>query len=289
MLHCAPSPTTGFSMSLNEKRTVFYLSDRTGITAENLGHSLMTQFDLSEFKQMTLPFINSVDKAHATVEYINMAAKESGKRPIIFSTTVNDEIRSILRQANSLFLDLFDSYLGQIESELQQKSAHVEGKAHGVVGSQEYNSRIDAMHFALQHDDGSSIREFDKADVILIAPSRCGKTPTCIYMAMQHGLYAANYPLTEEDLENHRLPRVLQEQKGKLYGLISDAERLHQVRNERRPGSKYASLAQTNYEIRQAKQLYQSNGIPFMDSTNHSIEEIATVIMQDKGLRRQSF
>lgn len=276
-------------MSLNEKRTVFYLSDRTGITAENLGHSLLTQFDLSEFKQMTLPFINSTDKAHATVEYINMAAKESGKRPIIFSTTVNDEIRAVLRSSNALFLDLFDTYIGQIESELQQKSAHVEGKAHGVVDREAYSERIDAMHYALEHDDGSSIREFDKADVILIAPSRCGKTPTCIYMAMQHGLYAANYPLTEEDLENHRLPKVLQSQKDKLYGLISDPERLHQVRTERRPGSKYASLAQVNYEIRQAEQLYRSNGIPCMDSTNHSIEEIATVIMQDKRLRRQSF
>lgn len=276
-------------MSLNEKRTVFYLSDRTGITAENLGHSLLTQFDLSEFKQMTLPFINSTDKAQATVEYINMAAKESGKRPIIFSTTVNDEIRGVLREANALFLDLFDTFISQIEAELQQKSAHVEGKAHGVVDREAYSSRIDAMHYAIEHDDGASIREFDKANVILIAPSRCGKTPTCIYMAMQHGLYAANYPLTEEDLENHRLPRVLQSQKDKLYGLISDPERLHQVRSERRPGSKYASLAQVNYEIRQAEQLYKSNGIPYMDSTNHSIEEIATVIMQDKAIRRQSF
>lgn len=276
-------------MSQDEKRTVFFLSDRTGITAENLGHSLLTQFNLADFKQMTLPFINSVDKASATVDYVNMAAKESGKRPIIFSTTVNDEIRAILRGSDGLFLDLFDTFIGQIESELQQKSTHVEGAAHGVADSEAYRSRIDAMHFALQYDDGASTREYDKADVILIAPSRCGKTPTCVYLAMQHGLFAANYPLTEEDLENRRLPKPLQGYSDKLYGLISDPGRLHQVRNERRPGSKYASLAQTNYEIRQAEQLYRANNIGFVDSTHRSIEEMATMIMQDKGLRRQSF
>ena len=276
-------------MSQDEKRTVFFISDRTGITAENLGHSLLTQFNLADFKQMTLPFINSADKATATVDYIKMAARESGKRPIIFSTTVNDEIRAILRGSNGLFLDLFDTYIGQIENELQQKSAHIEGAAHGVADSEAYRSRIDAMHFALQHDDGASTREYDKADLILIAPSRCGKTPTCIYLAMQHGLFAANYPLTEEDLETRRLPQLLQKHHKKLYGLISDPERLHQVRNERRPGSKYASLGQTSYEIRQAEQLYNANNIGFVDSTHRSIEEMATLIMQDKGLRRQSF
>lgn len=238
---------------------------------------------------MTLPFINSVDKASATIEYINMAARESGKRPIIFSTTVNDEIRSILRQSEGLFLDLFDTYIGKIENEIQQKSTHVEGAAHGGADSEAYRSRIDAMHFSLQHDDGASTREYDKADLILIAPSRCGKTPTCIYLAMQHGLFAANYPLTEEDLESRKLPRMLEGRKAKLYGLINDPERLHQVRNERRPGSKYASLAQTNYEIRQAEQLYKRHNIGYVDSTHRSIEEIATMIMQEMGLRRQSF
>lgn len=276
-------------MSQDEKRTVFYLSDRTGITAENLGHSLLTQFNLADFKQMTLPFINSADKAAATVEYINMAARESGKRPIIFSTTVNDEIRAILRESEALFLDLFDTFIGKIEAELQQKSAHVEGAAHGRADSEAYRSRIDAMHFALQHDDGASTREYDKADLILIAPSRCGKTPTCIYLALQHGLFAANYPLTEDDLENMRLPALLEKHRSKLYGLISEPERLHQVRNERRPGSKYASLAQANYEVRQAEQLFKRNNINYVDSTHRSIEEMATMIMQDKGLRRRNF
>ncbi len=274
---------------MQDKRTVFFLSDRTGITAESLGHTLLTQFDATAFKQMTLPFINTPDKARAAVEYINQAAQESGKRPIIFSTTVNDEIRSLVRAANALFLDLFDTYLGSIEQELHLHATHVEGRAHGVADQEAYRTRMDAMNYALQHDDGTSTKDFGKADVILIAPSRCGKTPTCIYMAMQYGVYAANYPLTEEDLEKTRLPGFLTAHKGKLFGLVSNPERLHQVRSERRPGSRYASLQQAGYELRQAEQLYRQHALPYLDSTNMSIEEMAVTIMQEKKLRRHSF
>ncbi len=274
---------------MQEKRTVFFLSDRTGITAESLGHTLLTQFDVTEFKQMTLPFINTPDKARAAVDYINQAAQESGKRPIIFSTTVNDEIRGLVRGANALFLDLFDTYLGPIEQELHLHATHVEGRAHGQADSEAYRTRMDAMNYALVHDDGATTKDFTKADVILIAPSRCGKTPTCIYLAMQYGVYAANYPLTEEDLEKTRLPGFLTAHKNKLFGLISNPERLHQVRSERRPGSRYASLQQASYELRQAEQLYKQHAVPHVDSTNMSIEEMAVTIMQDKKLRRHSY
>lgn len=272
---------------MSERRTVFFLSDRTGITAENLGHTLLTQFNVAEFKQMTLPFINSPDKAQAALAYINQAGKDSGKRPIIFSTTVSDEIRGILRQAEGLFLDLFDTFLAPMEQELHENAAHVEGRAHGVANPKGYDSRIEAMNYALQHDDGATTKDFDKADVILIAPSRCGKTPTCIYMAMQYGVMAANYPLTDEDLEKARLPSFLTDHKARLHGLISQPERLHHVRNERRPGSRYASLHQAGWELRQAELLFRQHNVPYLDSSNMSIEEMATLIMQEKGLRRQ--
>jgi regulator of PEP synthase PpsR (kinase-PPPase family) len=273
----------------NPKRPVFFISDRTGITAETLGHTLLTQFDDSEFKQMTLPFINSVDKARTTVEYVNHAAKTSGTRPIIFSTTVSDEIREILRQGNALFLDLFDTFIGPIEGELNVKSSHTVGRAHGLPDEGAYRTRIDAMNFALHHDDGATVKEYDRAEIIIIAPSRCGKTPTCIYVAMQHGVFAANYPLTEEDLEKSRLPEFLMPYQSKLYGLTSDAERLHQVRNERRPGSRYASLQQCSYELRQAEQLYARCNIPFVNTSNMSIEEIATLIMMEKKIERRHY
>lgn len=274
---------------MDNKRPVFFISDRTGITAETLGHTLLTQFDEGEFKQMTLPFINSIDKARTTVDYVNHAAKTSKLRPIIFSTTVGDEIRAVLRTADALFLDLFDTFIGPIEQELHLKSSHAIGRAHGMSDASSYKTRMDAMNYALHHDDGQTVKDYDRAEVIIIAPSRCGKTPTCIYMAMQHGVFAANYPLTEDDLEKKQLPPALVGRQAKLYGLTSDAERLHQVRNERRPGSKYASLAQVGFELRQAEQLYARNNIPHVNTASMSIEEIATLIMLEKKIERRHF
>lgn len=270
-------------------RQVFFLSDGTGITAETLGNTLLTQFAPAEFAKSTLPFINTPEKAQRTVDYINFTGTQTGGRPIIFSTTVNEEVRAILRRANALFLDLFDLFIHSIEAELGQKSTHAQGRAHGVADSGRYNARIAAMNYTMEHDDGQSTRDLSKADVILIAPSRCGKTPTTLYLALQHGLFATNFPLTEDDLENQRLPKSLEGLAPKCFGLTSDPERLSQIRTERRPGSKYASLAQCSYELRQAERLYQRLNIPFLNSANMSIEEMATMVMQDKQLRRQAF
>jgi regulator of PEP synthase PpsR (kinase-PPPase family) len=267
-------------------RYVFFISDGTGITAETLGHTLLTQFEAVEFKKTTLPFVNTPDKARSTLEYINFVAKENGLRPILISTTVNEDVRAILRTANALFLDLFDLMVHTIELELGVSSTHAQGRAHGMSDIRRYNSRIAAMNYAMEHDDGQSTRDISKADLILIAPSRCGKTPTSLYLALQHGLFATNFPLTEDDLEQLRMPTSLRGLEGKCFGLTSDPERLSQVRTERRPGSKYASLAQCAYELRQAEQLYRRFNIPFLNSANMSIEEIATVVMQEKDLRK---
>jgi len=269
-------------------RRVFFVSDRTGITAETLGNSLLTQFDGVDFRSLTFPFVNTDDKARSVVAYINHAATEDGVRPIVFSTTVTDAVRAQLRGADALFLDLFDTFIPTVEKELQVTWAHASGRAHGRETKQ-YESRIDAMNFALEHDDGQSLRKLERADVVLIAPSRCGKTPTSLYLALQHGVFAANYPLTDEDLESGQLPGPLKDQKHKLYGLIIDATRLAQIREERRPGSKYASIQQASYELRQATKLYKKFNVPYSDSTNMSVEEIATMVMQEKNLRRQRF
>ncbi|MGH8428796.1 MAG: kinase/pyrophosphorylase, partial [Solimonas sp.] len=189
-------------------RQVFFLSDGTGITAETLGHTLLTQFEAVDFKTTTLPFVNTPDKARSTVEFINFVAKDNGQRPLIFSTTVNDEVRAILRTADALFLDLFDLMIHTVELELGITSTHAQGRAHGMANLQKYNSRIAAMNYAMEHDDGQSTRDLSRADIILIAPSRCGKTPTSLYLALQHGLFATNFPLTEDDLEHLRLPNT---------------------------------------------------------------------------------
>ncbi len=273
-------------MNDSAQRIVFFVSDGTGITAETLGGTLLTQFEGVEFKKITLPFINSTDKARVTVDYINHVSATEIRRPIVFSTTVNDEVRAIIRTASALFLDLFDTYIAPVEAELGIKSSHAQGRAHGMSDHGRYNARIEAMNFSMEHDDGQSIRDLSRADVILIAPSRCGKTPTTLYLALQHAVFATNFPLTEDDLESQKLPKALRGFQVKLFGLSSDPERLQQVRSERRPGSKYASLAQCAYELRQAEQLYRRNNIPYLNSANMSIEEIAAMVMQEKGLRR---
>ena len=274
-------------MSINVN--VFFVSDRTGITAETLGNSLLTQFDGIDFRKSTLPFINTVEKARSTVDYINHLTETSGSRPILVSTTVSDDIRAILRGANSLFLDLFDTFIPVLELELNLHATNTAGRAHGVADTKRYYARIDAMNFALEHDDGQSSRGLASADIILIAPSRCGKTPTTLYLAMQHGIFAANFPLIEEDLEDQKLPRTIVPLSEKLFGLIVDPDRLHQIRSERRPGSEYASLRQCSFELRQAEAMYRRLGIPYVNSTTMSIEEIATLAMQEKGIRKQSF
>jgi [pyruvate, water dikinase]-phosphate phosphotransferase / [pyruvate, water dikinase] kinase len=271
------------------QRIVFFVSDRTGLTAETLGNTLLTQFDDVEFRKTTLPFVNTAERAALAVARINEAGKLATDRPLVFSTTVDDSIRTVLRAANGLFLDLFDGYIPAIEKELGQASTHTVGRVHGMIDTERYHSRIDAINFAMAHDDGLTQKDYERSDVILLAPSRCGKTPTCLYMAMQHGLFAANYPLTDEDLEQARLPELLLKYQNKLYGLTSSPERLHRVRSERRPGSRYASLEQCAYELRQAEQLFERHKIPCVNSADKSVEEIAVVVMQDKDLRRQSF
>ena len=266
-------------------RPVFFVSDGTGITAETIGSTLLTQFESVSFKKTTLPFINTVEKARSTVEYIDYVGSQ-GPRPIIVSTTVNDDVRAILRGTKGLFLDVFDTYIHQIESELGMQSTHAQGRAHGRGDLRRYDARIEAMNFAMEHDDGQSMRDLSKAQVILIAPSRCGKTPTSLYLALQHGILATNFPLTEEDLETVKLPKTLGKLADRCFGLTSEPERLSQVRTERRAGSKYASLAQCAFELRQAEGLYRKFNIPFVNSANMSIEEIAAMVIQEKGLQR---
>lgn len=266
-------------------RPVYFVSDGTGITAETLGTTLLTQFDGLEFKKTTLPFINTVDKARSTVEFIDFVASQ-GLRPMVFSTTANEEVRAILRSSKALFADLFDTYILAMEEELGQKSTHAQGRAHGLTDRRRYDTRIEAMNFAMEHDDGQSTRDLSKAQVILLAPSRCGKTPTMLYLALQHGIFATNFPITEDDLEAQKLPRSLEGFVDRCYGLTSEPERLHQVRSERRPGSRYASLAQCSYELREAERLYQRNNIPFVNTATRSIEEIAAVVIQEKELQR---
>ncbi len=269
------------------ERTVFFLSDQTGVTAETLGHSLLTQFDSHNFRQVTLPFIDNDDKAQEAVKKINEAAINADARPIIFSTLVQDEFRSAVREANGLHLDIFDVFLEPLEEELQQKSTHTAGRAHGMSDIDSYMKRIEATNFALANDDGGITRDYEMADVILIGVSRSGKTPTCLYLALQYGVYAANFPLTDEEFDSGVMPEFLNKSMSKLFGLTIAPTRLQQIRRERRALGKYSSAQQVRYELREAEKLFKKYGIPYVDTTEFSIEEIASRILDSTGVERR--
>jgi len=267
------------------KRSVFFISDGTGITAETLGHSLLAQFGSVKFEEFTLPYVDSVERAHQAVVKINQVAAEDGCKPIIIDTLVNKEIRQIITNANGCMFDVFETFVGKLEEELGVQPTNQIGKH--TVNTLSYKTRIDAIHFALDNDDGARTRHYDSADIILIGVSRSGKTPTCIYLAMQFGIRAANYPLTEDDLDDNCLPKSLKEHKNKLFGLMIDAERLTAIRNERKANSRYASPQQCQMELRAVEGIYVKEGIPFLNVSEMSIEEISTRVLQMTGLKRR--
>ncbi|MCA6061087.1 MULTISPECIES: posphoenolpyruvate synthetase regulatory kinase/phosphorylase PpsR [Oceanospirillaceae] len=269
------------------KRTAYFISDGTGITAETLGNSLLAQFEAIEFERITLPYIDSIEKAEKAVAKINLAAENSGAPAIVFDTIVDKKIRTIIDSANALKIDIFAAFLAPLEAELQVESSYSVGKSHSPTTSTSYLARIDAVNFALDNDDGARTRQYAEADIILVGVSRSGKTPTCLYLAMQFGIKAANYPLTEEDMADLKLPNSLEQHRHKLFGLTIDPDRLAAIRNERRANSRYASLKQCYHEIDEVEMLYQREQIPFLSTTDRSIEEISTRIMAETGLQRR--
>jgi hypothetical protein len=255
------------------------VSDGTGITAETFGHSILSQFEGLQLRQVRLPFVDSPEKADEALQRIERQRQIDGRRPIIFSTLVNPKINDIVRSADALFLDMIAGFVGPLEQEFGIKSTHTIGRFHAVAGSDSYKKRIEAIHFSMAHDDGQAHRDLDQADVILVGVSRSGKTPTSLYLAVQHGLKAANYPLIPEDFTRGKLPDVLYRYRSKLFGLTIAPERLSEVRNERRPGSKYASLENCRMEVNEAEAMMRKESIPWLSSTTKSIEEIATTVL----------
>jgi len=271
------------------KRSIFFVSDSTGITSETLGHALLSQFETLEYAQVTIPFVGDEGQAREAVRQIDAAGAGGGQRPIVFSTLTNPQLNDILRESNALILDFFSAFIRPLEIELNRGSSHAAGRFHSLVNRASYDGRIDAMDYALDHDDGSGSRHYRDADVILVGVSRSGKTPTCVYLALQFGIRAANYPMTEEDLDAGHLPELLASHKERLFGLTIVPDRLRQIRSERRPNSRYASLSRCRKEVVDAESIFKSEGVRFLDTSGSSIEEIASQILQQTGLRRRAF
>ena len=261
-------------------RTVYFLSDGTGITAENFGNSILAQFE-GKPRHVRRPFIDTTEKAYEVCREINLSCEREGRRAVVFATLVNPEVLRIVRaECRGLLLDMFAAFIAPLEEEFGLKSSHRVGRFSDAAKSQEYNDRIEAINFSLAHDDGQSNRDLEGADVILIGVSRSGKTPTSLYLAMQYGLKVANYPLIPEDFERQQLPAALQPYKHKLFGLSIQPERLSEIRNERRNNSRYASLENCRHEVHAAEAMMRRAGVHWLSTTSKSIEEIATTVLQ---------
>jgi [pyruvate, water dikinase]-phosphate phosphotransferase / [pyruvate, water dikinase] kinase len=274
-------PVHSIKISTMPNRTVFFISDGTGITAETFGKAILAQFELKT-RYIRLPFIDSADKAHQAVRQINHTAEIENIKPIVFTTLVNMEVLQVIRDGcKGMLLDMFGTFVNPLEEELGIKSHHRVGRFSDVSKSKDYHDRIEAINFSLAHDDGQSNRDLESAEVILVGVSRSGKTPTSLYLAMQHGLKAANYPLIPEDFERKQLPPDLVPHRKKIFGLTIHPDRLSEIRTERRPNSKYASIENCRQEVADAESMMRRSGIRWLSTTTKSIEEIATTILQE--------
>ena len=274
-------PVHSIKISTMPNRTVFFISDGTGITAETFGKAILAQFELKT-RYIRLPFIDSADKAHQAVRQINHTAEIENIKPIVFTTLVNMEVLQVIRDGcKGMLLDMFGTFVNPLEEEFGIKSHHRVGRFSDVSKSKDYHDRIEAINFSLAHDDGQSNRDLESAEVILVGVSRSGKTPTSLYLAMQHGLKAANYPLIPEDFERKQLPPDLVPHRKKIFGLTIHPDRLSEIRTERRPNSKYASIENCRQEVADAESMMRRSVIRWLSTTTKSIEEIATTILQE--------
>ena len=271
---------------MNAHRTAFFISDGTGITSEALGMSLLARFEDYNFTKVTLPYVDSIEKAQETAIKINAAAERDGAKAIIFDTVVDDGIRKIITESDSFIIDIFAAFLAPLELELGSESSHNVGRTR-ITKNTRYDQRIQAINYALENDDGARTKLYDKSDVILVGVSRSGKTPTCLYLAMQYGIKAANYPITEEDIEDQVLPAQLKKYREKIFGLTIEPDRLAMIRNERKANSRYSSVKQCNFEVEEVELMYKKERIPFLNTTHYSVEEIATRIMVQAKIERR--
>ncbi len=273
-------------MQNEQQRLIYFISNGTAITAETLGLSLLAQFPDHHFKIRTIPFVDTFEKARKVTEEIDAHIDASKQLPIVICTMADEDLMKIVHQSKALIIDPFKDFLPRLEKVLAAQHYHQPGQSHRIVNPSRYESRIDAIDFAMQHDDGSKISNYEQADIILVGVSRSGKTPSCLYLALQFGIKAANYPITEEDMESDRLPAPVSPFRDRLYGLTTDLDRLASIREERRPGSRYASVEQCRYELRAVEEMFHRHRIQFINTTRMSVEEISARIMRDNDLQR---
>lgn len=269
-------------------RTAFYISDGTAITSEVFGHALLSLFPV-QFNHKTIPFVETEEHAYKVLEKISESFQDTGERPLVFYTIVNVDVRKIISKSVGINYNFLDQFVAPLEKVLGVPSKPEKHRTHSIHETT-YDIRIEAVNYALANDDGSNLKNYHEADIILVGVSRSGKTPTSLYLALQYGIKAANYPFTEEDMGDMlKLPPALRRFKNKLFGLTIHPERLSQIRSERRANSRYASIQQCRMELREVENLYRKEKIPFLNSTKYSVEEISAKILAETGLQRRKY
>lgn len=268
-------------------RCAFYISDGTAITSEVFGHALLSLFP-TEFEHHTISFVETIDKAHEAKEKINKEFQRSGEKPLVFHTFVNNDIREIIDSCDGVIYNFLEHFVSPLEKELQIEAKPKAHRTHSIHENS-YDYRIEAVNYALNNDDGSNVTNYEQADVILVGVSRSGKTPSSLYLALQYGIKAANYPFTDDDMEELKLPDFLKPHKKKIFGLTIDAQRLMDIRDGRMSNSKYSSARQCRMEVREVEKLYKKEKIPFINTTKFSVEEITAKILAETGLQRYKY
>ncbi len=272
------------SANNNQTRPVFIISDRTGITAGTISHTLLTQFPDVTFDKTTIPFVDSDDKVNSTIRQIDNSHKQTGMKPLVFVSFTDNDFTQHLNESKGVVFDLFEPFITRLEKHLAQHTAHLIGQAHGMTESSGYMDRMDAINFAMKYDDGVKMEGYDQADLVLVGVSRAGKTPTSLYMSLHYGLLVANYPIADDDFEKGVLPEALLRNKKKLFGLNISSLQLHKIRTKRRANSKYAELRQCQREVQQAQMMFKKYRLVQADSTEMSIEELASLIVHRMDL-----
>jgi len=265
-------------------KDVYYISDSTGILATNLGQALICQFPEVNFSGEKFPFIRTVEDAKKTLAYI--LSRSGGRRPLIFSTIINSDVRKIFDSPEVEFFDAFGHFLDRLETCLETPALREPGFARHL-DNVHMAKRVEAIYFCLEHDDGRKVDEFDEADIILLGVSRAGKTPISVYLSTQMGLKSANFPLTSEYLTRYRIPDGIMQNRAKAVGLTTSAQLLNSVREKRYPGSNYAKLSTCIEEIHQAQRIFQKNKIPIISTAGKSIEEAATQVLRELSILKK--
>ncbi len=273
----------------SQRRDVFYVSDGTAITCETLGHVVLGQFAVQP-NEKTFPFVESDEKLSELLKQIQRSYQLHGVKPLVFFSMVIPEMRTRLLQAPAHFYDVLESIVQRVSLDIEMEPAPKLQRSRSVgKDSDTYFDRIAAIEYTLAHDDGVSLKDLDRADIILLGVSRSGKTPTSLYMAMQFGLRVVNYPFIAEDMHAMRLLPEFEFHRHKLFGLTINAERLTEIRENRLAGSEYASNQQCSQELATVEALFRREAIPYINTSSLSVEEISTRILERTGLKRRLF